>query len=120
LQVRARAYSRAHPASIRQSLWWGIMLSHHPAASTAITRGPASISQSLARLASVLIIATALAGCTAARTAPVAASDPSDPGAPAASARYQPVLSGYVSQRPVGPKPWREQNERVTPKGSAQ
>jgi|GEM_PF-1418180 len=105
---------------IRQSLWWGIMLSHHPAVSAAITRGTAPIQQSLARLASVLVLAAALAGCTAARTAPVAVLDPADPGAPVASAPYQPVLSGYVSQRPVGPKPWREQNERVTPKGSAQ
>jgi hypothetical protein len=96
------------------------MLSHHPAVIPAITRGPASISQSLARLASVLVLATALAGCTAARTAPVAAHEPADPNAPVASARYQPVLSGYVSQRPVGPKPWRELNERMTPKGGAQ
>lgn len=96
------------------------MLLHHPAASLAFARGPVSISRSLARLASVLVLATALAGCTAARTAPVAAYDPADPNVPVKGARYQPVLSGYVSQRPVGPKPWRELNERMTPKGSAQ
>lgn len=68
----------------------------------------------------MLALTLVLAGCTAARTATVAANDPADPNAPVASARYQPVLSGYTAQRPVGPKPWREQNERVTPKGSAQ
>ncbi len=51
--------------------------------------------------------------------APLAA-DPSDPNAPVRAVRYTPVLAGYVSQRPVAPKPWRERNERVTPKGDAQ
>jgi hypothetical protein len=96
------------------------MLSHHPAASAAIARGPAFYSRPVTRLATIILLTIVLAGCTAARTAPVTATDPSDPAAPAAAAQYQPVLSGYVSQRPVGPKPWREQNERVTPKGSAQ
>lgn len=95
------------------------MLSHHPAASAANARGSASILQSLVRIASVLVAATALAGCS---TPIVSAgtSDPADPNVPVRSARYSPVLSGYISQRPVGPKPWREQNEGVTPKGSAQ
>lgn len=95
------------------------MLSHHPAASAANARGSASIPQSLARIASVLVVATALAGCQG-QTVSAGMADPSDPDVPVRSARYSPVLSGYVTQRPVGPKPWREQNERVTPKGSAQ
>ena len=32
------------------------------------------------------------------------------------AARYESALGGYVSRRPVEPKPWREQNERVTPR----
>jgi len=31
------------------------------------------------------------------------------------AATYRPVLGGYVSQRPVDPAPWREQNDRVAP-----
>lgn len=46
---------------------------------------------------------------------PVAAADPADPSAPVPSTRYQSTLGAYVSQRPVEPLPWREQNERVAP-----
>lgn len=95
------------------------MLSHHQAASAATTRGSASIPQALARVVLVFVVAAALAGCQAQTVSGVIA-DPADPDVPVRSARYSPVLSGYVSQRPVGPKPWREQNERVTPRGSAQ
>ena len=45
---------------------------------------------------------------------PVAGPDPSDPNA-RTPATYRPVLGGYVSQRPVEPAPWREQNDRVAP-----
>lgn len=96
------------------------MLSHHPAVSAAIKRGSASRSRSLARIVSAIVLATALAGCNVVHTASVGVADPADPDVPVRGAGYKPVLSGYVSQRPVSPKPWREQNERVTPKGSAQ
>lgn len=43
---------------------------------------------------------------------PVAAADPAVPVPPT---RYQSVLGPYVSQRPVEPSSWREQNERVAP-----
>jgi hypothetical protein len=42
-------------------------------------------------------------------------SDPADASVRVPSASYRPVLNGYVSQRPVGPKPWREQNDSVAP-----
>ena len=45
----------------------------------------------------------------------VALADPADPSARVAPVRYQSALGGYVSQRPVGPGDWREQNRRVTP-----
>jgi len=38
-----------------------------------------------------------------------------DAAAPVPASAYRPVLSGYVSQRPVEPASWREQNERVAP-----
>jgi hypothetical protein len=47
--------------------------------------------------------------------APSAGPDPSDPAAPAAPVVYRSTLSGYKSQRPVEPRPWGEQNERVAP-----
>ena len=77
-----------------------------------------------------------LSGATAARIMPVACAllfclltsaclstperltagpDPSDPKARAPVTAYRPVLGGYVSQRPVEPAPWREQNDRIAP-----
>jgi len=41
---------------------------------------------------------------------------PADANLSAPVASYRPVLGGYVSQRPVGPSPWREQNDRVAPR----
>lgn len=40
---------------------------------------------------------------------------PANPDAPAPALSYRAVLGGYVSQRPVAPAPWREQNDRVAP-----
>lgn len=96
------------------------MFTHRPVVSAAIARRTALFNSAVTRLIASIALAGLLAGCTAARTAPVAAADPADPDVPVRAARYSPVLSGYTSQRPVGPKPWREQNERVAPKGEAQ
>ena len=57
---------------------------------------------------------TALAGCST-PPRPLAGLDPSDPNARVPATAYRPVLRGYVSQRPVEPAPWREQNDRVAP-----
>jgi hypothetical protein len=95
------------------------MFSHHPAVRPAKKRGPGPFKQSI-NVAALLLLAGVVAGCTSGRSAPIAAADPSDPDAPVRAVRYSPVLDGYVSQRPVGPKPWREQNERVTPRGEGQ
>jgi hypothetical protein len=46
---------------------------------------------------------------------PTAGADPSNPIARVPATAYRPVLGGYVSQRPVEPAPWREQNDRVAP-----
>jgi len=46
---------------------------------------------------------------------PVAGPDPSDSTARAPATAYRPVLGEYVSQRPIAPSSWREQNDRVAP-----
>lgn len=96
------------------------MFRHRPAGLFAIARRAAQFNPSAARSGCALLLLAILAGCTAAPSAPLVASDPSDPNAPTQSVRYSSVLTGYTSQRPVGPLPWRERNERVTPKGDAQ
>ncbi|RKE73974.1 hypothetical protein [Pseudorhodoplanes sinuspersici] len=55
-----------------------------------------------------------VAACKA-YSSPVAGTDPADPAARVAPLRYQAALGTYVSQRPVAPGDWREQNRRVTP-----
>lgn len=96
------------------------MFTHLPAVWSAIARIPGLFNQSASRLAGALLLTLALAGCATGPGAPLAAADPSDPDAPVRAVRYTPVLAGYTSQRPVAPMPWRERNERVTPKGDAQ
>ena len=53
--------------------------------------------------------------CVSTAKRPIAGPDPSDPNARAPATAYRPVLGGYVSQRPVEPAPWHEQNDRVAP-----
>jgi hypothetical protein len=55
------------------------------------------------------------AACSTAPGRPFSGPDPSDPGVGVPATAYRSALSGYTSQRPVEPAPWREQNERVTP-----
>ena|SRR6516164_9119279 len=55
-------------------------------------------------------------GCGGAPPAPLAAADPSDPGARAPPVGYRSTIGSYKSQRPVEPAPWGEQNERVAPR----
>jgi hypothetical protein len=55
------------------------------------------------------------AGCVTSADVPPAVPDPSVSSIRVPAVTYRPVLRGYVSQRPVEPAPWREQNERVAP-----
>lgn len=96
------------------------MFSRHRTGPFAIARKSRLFNRFAARVGGLLLLIGMLAGCTVARIAPLVVADPSDPNVPVRSARYSSVIAGYVSQRPVNPKPWREQNERVTPKGDAQ
>lgn len=66
-------------------------------------------------LVSVAALGLLTAACAATPERLQAGADPSDPAARVAPAAYRPALSGYVSQRPVGPAPWRERNEQVAP-----
>ena len=67
------------------------------------------------RVVCVALLCLAPAACLSAPEKPFAGPDPSDPQVRVPAATYRPVLGGYTSQRPVGPAPWREQNERVAP-----
>lgn len=79
-----------------------------------LKRGSASIPASV-RVVALIILGTAfLSGCAPAPRL-TAGPDPSHPGVPVPAAAYRSVTDSYVSQRPVTPLPWREQNQRVTP-----
>ena len=68
---------------------------------------------SRARTLAACVLLAALQGCAALPPAPEAAA--ADPVAPTRPVAYRSVTGGYVSQRPVAPSAWREQNERVAP-----
>jgi hypothetical protein len=54
------------------------------------------------------------AGCSSAPP-PVAGLDAASPTTRVAPVQYQSTIAPYLSQRPVAPASWREQNERVAP-----
>ena len=65
--------------------------------------------------AAVLVLAV-VEGCTALpKTASVGA-DPSNPATRTPAAGYRSTTAPYTSRRPADPVPWREQNQRVTPR----
>jgi len=61
-----------------------------------------------------LLIALAPA-CSAVTASPWHGPDPSDPSVRVPPTAYRSTIGGYASQRPVEPRPWREQNQRVAP-----
>jgi hypothetical protein len=66
------------------------------------------------RIFAALLVAALAAAC-AAPPSPFAGPDPSDPGARTRAVSYRSTIAPYASRRPVEPKPWEEQNERVAP-----
>jgi hypothetical protein len=56
------------------------------------------------------------AACAAAPAQPLSVADPANADAPAPPVRHRSSLENYVSQRPVDPVPWTEQNQRVAPR----
>lgn len=68
------------------------------------------------RLPAVLVLTALLAqGCAQTPPQLFTGSDPADASVRVQPAAYRSVVAGYASQRPVGPKPWREQNDSVAP-----
>ncbi len=67
------------------------------------------------KLATVSLVAVLMQGCTAAPTSPYIGADPSDPTVPVPSTGYRSTVAPFNSRRPVEPRPWLEQNERVGP-----
>lgn len=63
----------------------------------------------------VVVLCLLTATCSPPPGRLAATADPSDAVTRVPMTVYRPVLNGFVSQRPVEPGPWREQNERVTP-----
>jgi hypothetical protein len=59
--------------------------------------------------------ALALTGCAAAPPPLLVQGNPADAKSPVRPVAYRPVTAGYQSQRPVEPRPWRDQNDRVAP-----
>lgn len=58
------------------------------------------------------------AGCASTKLPSlVSGPDPSDAQARAPAAPYTSVTAGTVDHQPVEPKPWREMNDRVAPRG---
>ena len=78
-------------------------------------RRNASFGPPIASLLSLFLVAPLTHGCSGAPPAPLAAADPSDPGARAPPVGYRSTIGSYKSQQPVEPAPWGEQNERVAP-----
>jgi len=85
------------------------------ARSAAFARLRASLRPSVRALAA-LALAAIVAGCWSVPPAPFAGPDPSDPSSPARPLGYRSTIAPYARQRPVDPKPWRQQNEQVAPR----
>jgi hypothetical protein len=68
------------------------------------------------RTSVLLSLALALGACTTAPRLHAFADDPADPSAKVPATGYRSTVGPYTSLRPVDPLPWREQNERVTPR----
>jgi len=66
-------------------------------------------------LTAIGLLAPLVQACNATTASPWRGPDPSDPSVRVAPASYRSTVGSYVSQRPVEPRPWREQNERVAP-----
>jgi hypothetical protein len=53
--------------------------------------------------------------CTECRGQVLLGPPPADPGARVPPVEYRSTLAPFTSRRPVGPGPWRQENERVAP-----
>ena len=67
------------------------------------------------RLAAIGLLAALAQGCSAITASPFSGPDPSDPTVRVPTVSYRSTIAAYASQRPVEPRSWRDQNERVAP-----
>jgi hypothetical protein len=70
----------------------------------------------IAKVSILLTLVLAVSACTTAPRLHAFADDPADPSARVPATGYRSTLGSYTRLRPVEPLPWREQNERVTPR----
>jgi hypothetical protein len=57
--------------------------------------------------------------CTASSGQVLVGPPPANPAARVPSVEYRSTIAPFVSRRPVGPGPWRQQNDRVAPQPKA-
>lgn len=91
------------------------MYSHACRQASAASTAAAAFLRSWNISLAVIVASLLLAGCASAPPRLMAGPDPADPHGPAARVAYNSATASYVSQRPATPKPWRQQNESVTP-----
>jgi len=67
----------------------------------------------LEKLGAVSLIVGTVHGC-ATTPLPFVAPEPFDAGAPAPATHYRSTIGSFVSQRPIRPGSWKEQNAQLT------
>lgn len=92
------------------------MFAHSQGCASALRRMPASVQRATSLILAAGFAAFLLAGCSAGLSAIAPRPDPADPNARVSAVGYRSGLGAYRSQRPVEPRPWREQNDRVAPR----
>jgi hypothetical protein len=92
------------------------MLAQHIAMRAGSINRADAASRAIAKVSVLLTLVLAVGGCTTAPRLHAFADNPADPSARVPATGYRSVLGSYTSLRPVEPLPWREQNERITPR----
>jgi hypothetical protein len=109
---------RSRPSACSVELWGVVMLVQHIVVRAGSMKRTGPGLCAVAKVSVLLALVLAVGACTAAPRLHAFADDPADPSARVPAAGYRSTLGSYTSLRPVDPLPWREQNERVTPRPS--
>jgi hypothetical protein len=91
---------------------------HYRAMYAAIARRPMSLLRRHSACALLGALFASVTSTTSAGQVPVGP-PPADPGARVPGVEYRSTIAPFVSRRPVGPGPWRQQNDRVAPEPKA-
>jgi len=78
-------------------------------------QGTASIRRRLDTLAALCLTGLLTAACSSIPPSPFTGPDPANPRVRVPAVAYRSTVGPYASQRPVEPRPWREQNQGVAP-----